>query len=444
MRSTTLPPDDSNHDKVLTILATEASSLELDDVGTTIYLVKPGMSEKETIKRLKKANAKPLSRTFAFLMNLKEDDEEVTKFTMAGCAEMIFYRLQQLMPSCCKFCNKTQTNKRDEKPQVTCKLCGIGACKDCFSPEERTSKWAFLCGGCDKQITGMMGAEALDKSHFRVIKKKKQDKTDGNDEKGDEIEEDEEDGEIDEEKEEEVIEVPDDDFKEVKKRGFLAKKKKEEVAKKTNPDDLENKAAICHHFKKNRCHHGISGKQPYNGKAKCPYRHPMICQRLLRHGDRAKGGCRGREDGCTDFHQVKMCFSSMNTKKCDQQKDCKNGYHIKGTVTNTKPSVTKKSVNENEKVDISPKEAVKPNAQIHGENNSNVSSFLGQLFLQQQEMMAEQQQQRKEQAQLQQQMMQLMTRLGGAMEGRMTPIMGMPNPIESMQRNQTLGFRPVG
>ena len=41
-------------------------------------------------------------------------------------------------------------------------------------------------------------------------------------------------------------------------------------------------------------------------------------------------------------------------------------------------------------------------------------------------------------------MMQLMTRLGGAMEGRMTPIMGMPNPIESMQRNQTLGFRPVG
>ena len=77
MRSTTLPPDDSNHDKVLTILATEASSLELDDVGTTIYLVKPGMSEKETIKRLKKANAKPLSRTFAFLMNLKEDDNEV-------------------------------------------------------------------------------------------------------------------------------------------------------------------------------------------------------------------------------------------------------------------------------------------------------------------------------------------------------------------------------
>ena len=68
------------------------------------------------------------------------------------------------------------------------------------------------------------------------------------------------------------------------------------------------------------------------------------------------------------------------------------------------------------------------------------NSFLGQLFLQQQEMMAEQQQQRKEQVQMQQQMLQLMTHLGGALEGRMSPLLDMG----AMQGRQTASFRPVG
>ena len=40
--------------------------------------------------------------------------------------------------------------------------------------------------------------------------------------------------------------------------------------------------------------------------------------------------------GCTDYHQVKMCYSSMNTRQCGSLKDCENGYHVKGTVTPTK------------------------------------------------------------------------------------------------------------
>ena len=75
-----------------------------------------------------------------------------------------------------------------------------------------------------------------------------------------------------------------------------------------------------------------------------------------------------------------------------------------------------------------------------GKNNSNLSSFLGQLFLQQQEMMAEQQQQRKEQVQMQQQMLQLMTRLGGALDGRMSPLLD----IGAMQGRQSASFRSVG
>ena len=101
---------------------------------------------------------------------------------------------------------------------------------------------------------------------------------------------------------------------------------------KNENNDGEKKEPICHHFKKARCHHGMSGKQSYNGIPKCPFRHPMICQKLLRHGDRGRGGCRGKEAGCNEFHQVKMCYSSMNTKKCSNSKDCKNGYHVKGTI----------------------------------------------------------------------------------------------------------------
>ena len=54
--------------------------------------------------------------------------------------------------------------------------------------------------------------------------------------------------------------------------------------------------------------------------------------------------------------------------------------------------------------------------------------------------MAEQQQQRKEQVQMQQQMLQLMTRLGGALDGRMSPLLD----IGAMQGRQSASFRSVG
>ena len=100
MRSTatTLAAVDMEDDMALTKLATEATNMNLDDVANTITLVKVGETDKESVKRLKAAYVKPLTRTYAFLMNLKEDDEEVTKFTRPGLAEMIFYRLKQLMP----------------------------------------------------------------------------------------------------------------------------------------------------------------------------------------------------------------------------------------------------------------------------------------------------------------------------------------------------------
>ena len=458
MRSTSsnLTIDEKTDDKVLAMLATEASTLKLDDVGKTILVVKPGDPIKEVIKNLTTVSSQALARTYAHLTNLKEDEEDVTKFLKEGLVEMILYRLKQLMPVGCKKCNNVYVNGREEVPQVTCRMCGIGACKDCYPVEEAMGKWFFLCGECDKSVSKMMGEEALKPALFSAAYRKKKsgrEKTtaiapreDGEiDEEMDK--EKEENGE--EEKEVEEVVIEEEGFEEVKKRGFKGNKKVASLESTKKDSNGEKSIPICHHFKKARCHHGMSGKQSYNGVPKCPFRHPMICQRLLRNGDRGRGGCRGKEAGCTDFHQVKMCYSSMNSKKCSNGKECPNGYHVKGTVMTKETKSTEKVRKEKEDFPALQSNASVPKyTQSKGQEkqpekepsyNSNLSSFLEQMLLQQQEMMQQQQQARQEQLQMQQQMMHLMSRMAGPTESRApSPVMGM------MPSNLSQAFRGVG
>ena len=86
MRSTSnnLNSDEMQDDKVLAILATEASTLNLDDVGKTILLVKPGDKIEEVNKNLTTASSQALARTYAHLTNLKVDEEDMTKFLKDG------------------------------------------------------------------------------------------------------------------------------------------------------------------------------------------------------------------------------------------------------------------------------------------------------------------------------------------------------------------------
>ena len=435
-------------DQALAVLATEAGVLKLDEVGNTILLVKPGDSIKEVMKNLTTASSEVLSRTYAFLMNLKEDDDDVTKFVKDGWAQMIFYRLKQLMPIGCKKCNQVYKNERQEVARVSCRVCGIGACKDCYPAEEALGKWFFLCGSCDKTIGSMMGEEALEAKHFRKKKAGKEKAVSATQEESESEKGDEQDKNVEEEKEkEEVIEI-EEDFEEVKnnKRGFKGNKKTSKPESNEKEKDVEKTIPICYHFKKARCRHGLSGKQSYNGVPKCPFRHPMICQRLLRNGDRGKGGCKGKEQGCNDFHNVKMCFNSMNQKKCSNPKDCPNGYHIKGTVVVKEGHFAKASVKEKEDFPPLEKSAKTPKhhqskpqekeQEAELSQNSQFSSFLGQLLQQQQEM-------RQEQQQMQQQMMHLMSRMAGTSpESRPTsPMMGMMNMPANLI---TQGFRVGG
>ena len=441
MGSTSNNMNVSEDDQALALLATEAGILKLDEVANTILLVKPGDSIKEVMKNLTSASSEVLAKTYAFLTNLKEDDDDVTKFVKDGWVQMIFYRLKQLMPVGCKKCNLVYSNGRQEAPRVTCRVCGIGACKECFPAEEAQGKWFFLCGSCDKTVSTMMGEEALDTKHFRKKKtaKEKVSVATQESESDRNIDEDQNSQEDKENDNDEVIEIKGDDFQEVKnnKRGFKANKKTNKTDAKEKENENERKVPVCYHFKKARCHHGMSGKQSYNGIPKCPFRHPMICQKLLRNGDRGRGGCRGKEAGCKDFHQVKMCFSSMNTKKCSNSKDCPNGYHVKGTV------VAEVVAPRKEKQGLpfqQPKGPEVPQPRSQGKkaeasSGRSLDSFLGQLLQQQQEMMQQAQQTRQEQMQIQQQVMHLMARMAAPAEMRT------PSPTMGAMSNNPMGMQ---
>ena len=113
----------------------------------------------------------------------------------------------------------------------------------------------------------------------------------------------------------------------------------------------------------------------------------------------------------------------MNTRKC-AQKECKNGFHIKGTVIEQKED---KDGENGGRVETQKAEKVKPWAQTNNggsekANDNNVASFLGQMLLQQQEMMQQiqqqAQQQKTEQMQFQQHMLQMIARMNGATESR--------------------------
>ena len=97
------------------------------------------------------------------------------------------------------------------------------------------------------------------------------------------------------------------------------------------------KSAICPHLKKGKCFFGLTGRREYEGKSECPFKHPRTCDALLNHGIRGSQGCKEKTTGCRKFHP-KFCHYSLNKGVC-YDKDCKLGFHVKGT--NTKAARTK-------------------------------------------------------------------------------------------------------
>ena len=111
--------------------------------------------------------------------------------------------------------------------------------------------------------------------------------------------------------------------------GWMENANKKKARKPEKVDENPTTTKICIHHKRGRCKFGLSGKKKIDGEwKKCPFAHPRVCEKLLTNGDRGRFGCRGN---CGKFHP-KMCFSSMNSKKCPHGKECRNGYHVRGTM----------------------------------------------------------------------------------------------------------------
>ena len=75
--------------------------------------------------------------------------------------------------------------------------------------------------------------------------------------------------------------------------------------------------AVCKYYVKRECVHGRAGKE-------CKFRHPKICPRYAKNGDR-NGGCK-KGPNCHDFHP-KLC--SLEKRECSRIR-CQY-FHVTGT-----------------------------------------------------------------------------------------------------------------
>ena len=279
-----------------------------------------------------KGKKEELVSTYAYLINKDEKDEEVACLKPEGLKLMIIHRLTTLMPFQCGKCLREYCQERQENSKVTCLRCDQPACPDCF-PDPIGQDLVYLCQPCKKVVKDDLGVNRLEEKHFlkSSLKRKEVVTLDENsDEEYENVVEDDE--ELDEnpsqnDREREEAEGIENDYV---PPGWRKKLPKKDSGKREKVESQTTSPKVCIHHKKGRCKFGLSGKKRIDGEwKKCPFAHPRVCEKLLTNGDRGKFGCRGN---CGKFHP-KMCYSSMNSKRCPHGKECRNGYHVRNTVT---------------------------------------------------------------------------------------------------------------
>ena len=324
---------------------------EDQEIATIIYAVKIDNDLKKNYSSLHKYSRELLAKTYAWLMKVEVDNEEIVQMNKEGLKKMMVWRIFQITAEQCRTCHKVVHLQRKEEYLVTCWECGKGACKDCYPSDISGGKnWRYLCSGCLDIIGNLRGFQAL-KSEvdlYKVKPKKRPKKTveiQVEDEENPPNDKDEEtpadnndpgddscvftEG-VDTPNENPEVDDPRNAFVErVERRGFLGKKLNDTGEKSTK------KTKTCSHFLRGRCKFGMSGRRPSKGVEKeagvndeCPYEHPRVCSKLLNHGDNkhSKFGCDGIS--CKKAHPT-MCTSSMYSRQC--WKLCDKGWHVKGT-----------------------------------------------------------------------------------------------------------------
>ena len=311
-------------------LGTEAKREGKDRVGETILSVKYGKGHEQQVRSLK-GKKEELVSTYAYLINKDEKDEEVACLKPEGLKLMIIHRLTTLMPFQCGKCLREYCQERQENSKVTCLRCDQPACPDCF-PDPIGQDLVYLCQPSKKVVKDDLGVNRLEEKHFLKSSLKRKEVVTLDENSDEEYENVEDDEELDEnpsqnDREREEAEGIENDYV---PPGWRKKLPKKDSGKREKVESQTTSPKVCIHHKKGRCKFGLSGKKRIDGEwKKCPFAHPRVCEKLLTNGDRGKFGCRGN---CGKFHP-KMCYSSMNSKRCPHGKECRNGYHVRNTVT---------------------------------------------------------------------------------------------------------------
>ena len=134
-------------------------------MAAVILLVKSEQEHGANVKNLKSgpgARRGPLAGTYAYLMNQKETDKEVSRLNVEGLRLMILHRLNTLMPQGCKKCRKDHYLMVSEKPGVTCLRCDQPACKDCYTDYPGIDTWEYVCSPCKKVVKSDLGEGRLE------------------------------------------------------------------------------------------------------------------------------------------------------------------------------------------------------------------------------------------------------------------------------------------
>ena len=123
-----------------------------EELRHVLEKVKMSQSKADNMKSLgdPTINKELLAKTLGHLKNINMDDESITMLLKDGRKDMIIREVINLMPMPCVTCNSDSEFQPGDKPQVRCRRCRRGACKDCF-PEPKNG-WVYLCSICDEKV----------------------------------------------------------------------------------------------------------------------------------------------------------------------------------------------------------------------------------------------------------------------------------------------------
>ena len=133
---------------------------EDEEIAAALYRVKINNDYKKNMTELHKCSKELLAKTYAWLMKVGEDHEEILQMNKEGLKKMMIWRIFQITAEQCRSCMKLVHLKRDDDYLVTCWECGKGACKDCY-PTAMGKNWKYLCTFCMDTIGNLRGFKAL-------------------------------------------------------------------------------------------------------------------------------------------------------------------------------------------------------------------------------------------------------------------------------------------